>query len=299
GGRDPRRAPAARARGDAAAPVRLHPLAADDLAGLPAPLPADLPRAPARGARERLGAQDAGRSGARRAGPVVVRAARTTHAADRPDAPRARLAPGRRSARRLRRRRAVGAVAGPRRGDGRALRRDARPGRRAGGRRTHRLDAHGRARPQRPGRPARPAGRRAGGRRLQDRPYARRGRRRPRLPDPRAVRAGRRPHPARPVHPRRAAPPADRTGRRARPQRRLAGRPPRAGGVARRPGHVGHRGRGGGHRCRPGVPAAHVLDLRLVRLPARVPCRSGRRGCSAPPVGRARRRTADLRRGGV
>ena len=140
-----------------------------------------------------------------------------------------------------------------------------------------------------PHRPDRPARRRAGGRRLQDRPGAL---------APRTRRAGHRRWRStcsgvrrtlrRAVHPGRAAPPAHRHGRRLRAHRAVAGQPRAPGRGHRRRHRGGHRGAGRRGRTRtwpsrrsPDSSAAGATSGPAAR-PARPPSRRGRPGASSP-----------------
>ena len=250
---------------------------------LPPPLPVRLrrPSDPAQGPG--LGAQHGGRGGARRAPLVVGPAGGEADDGGRPPAALRGLV-----AERLPGRRAGRALARPRGRLADRLRPDAGPDRRARGQRADGRRHHRAAGAVRPGRPDRPARRRAGRRRLQDRARALHRRRGPRLTGAGRLRPRRPAHAPPSVQPRRAAPPAQRHGGRVRAHRAVAGQPRAPGRGHRRRHHRGHRGdggRGGAGRRLPGRPGRAV---QLVRLPAQLPDRPGRRrrrgrrGASSP-----------------
>ena len=188
-----RRRSAAHVRRDAQAAVLVHAVAAGQLR-LPASLPDDLPRPSGAGQGRTLGAQHRRRGRAPGAAPVVAAARSATHSRSGRRPGRAQLADTTASATTTSPQHGASA-----RGTGSvATSTTSTP-------MTSRSGSSGRSRPdrpaggQRPGRSHRRPRRRAGDRRLQDRPPRRPTRRRPRLAGARAVRDRRRAHAAPPL----------------------------------------------------------------------------------------------------
>ena len=234
---------AARFRGHAEAALLVHADPADHLAGLPAPVPDELPRpaGPAEGAA--VGAQQPRRERAQRAGGLVAAAAAAAHGGGGRRAARPGL-----DQRGVRERRAVGPVPGLGAAAGGGVRRRARPGRRAGRRGADGGDEDRRDRGLRADRPARrpAARRRADGTELVVVDY-KTGRHLLSVDDARsslalalyALAASRVAAPRLP--PGRAAPPAERAGARLGAHRGVAAAAPAAGRGRRRGVRRGRR----------------------------------------------------------
>ena len=178
---------AAGLRGNAAAALHLHADPAVHLAGLPAPVPDELPGPAVAAQGPAVGAQQPRRQRAQRPGRLVAAAAGPAHGRGRGHPGRPRL-----DQRGLRGRDPVGAPARARHRHGGGLRRRTGPGRRAARRGTDGRDPHGHDRRLRPDRPPRLPETRARRGRLQDRTAPAHHRRRAQLDGPGPVRAGRR-----------------------------------------------------------------------------------------------------------